>query len=83
MFESLEDEADKEVEDLEADSNMNKDEDEIDSSVEASDQGMIDTVTTEADRAELSPLTQAEVNLGCFTITKVWSSWWSFSVITH
>ena len=79
----MEDEADEEVADLDAESNADGDEDEIDPSVEASDQAMIDNVTAEADDAELPALMWAEVNLGRFAITKVWSSWWSLSVITH
>jgi hypothetical protein len=75
VFESLEDEADEEVDDPDAGSNANEDEDEIDPLVDASDQAMIDSVAAEADDAELPALTRAEVNLGRFAITKVWSSW--------
>jgi hypothetical protein len=56
---------------MEADGN--DDNDELEPSVEASDNAMVDVVAAEVgeDSGDVPPLTQAEVNLGHFAITKV------------
>ena len=57
---------------MEADDN--NDNDELEPSVEASDNAMVDAVAAEVgedDSGDVLPLTRAEVNLGRFEITKV------------
>ena len=57
---------------MEADNN--NDNDELEPSVEASDNAMVDAVAAEIgedDSGDVLPLTRAEVNLGRFAITKV------------
>jgi hypothetical protein len=50
-----------------------EDADELEPSVEASDNAMVDQVATELEEgsADMPPLTRAEINLGRFAITKV------------
>ena len=81
-FNALEDNDDEDVDNGDVESNEKDDEDEVDPSVEASDNAMIDEVAAEAD-AELPALTRAEVNLGCFAITKVLSSGSGLDAITN
>jgi len=71
-FEDLDDPTNEEDDDMEADGN--DDNDELEPSVEASDNAMVDAVAAEVDEDDLGdvpPLTRAEVNLGRFAITKV------------
>jgi hypothetical protein len=71
-FEDLNNTTNEEEEEMEADDNDNNDE--LEPSIEASDNAMVDVVAAEVgedDSGDVPPLTQAEVNLGRFAITKV------------
>jgi hypothetical protein len=72
-FKDLNNPTNEEDDDMEADGN--DDNDELEPSVEASDNAMVDVVAAEVeedDSGDVAPLTRAEVNLGHFAITKVW-----------